>query len=286
MADPRPVKSGIGRVLTALSLTMALAGSLAFAPSASPAAQGCEAPNGQLLSISVGSLVYNAPVPVSVYLPPCYAESTAPVAAIYLLHGAHADETQWPDLRVQPEVDAAIARGARPFVVVMPGGEYAKGRDYEVFVLSDLLPAIESQFRVSAVRSSRAIGGLSLGGYWALKIAFKHPELFAAVGGYSPLVSRGLGDDPLALASAPNGLNSLRIALDVGDGDPLRDESKLLARTLLAHGVAVSLTIQPGTHNRAYWRAHTAQYLDFDLQALNPSHPQPPCQNRGAAWLH
>ncbi len=59
--------------------------------------------------------MYAAPIAASVYLPPCYNTITDALPAVYLLHGASADETQWPDVRVQSEADALIARGAQPF---------------------------------------------------------------------------------------------------------------------------------------------------------------------------
>ncbi len=145
--------------------------------------QQCKSEAGRIILAAVPSINYAQSVPISVYLPPCYApdrQSSYPV--IYLLHGSGADETQWPDLNVQSSADALIAHGALPFVVVMPGAVYYNPVDYGEFVIKDLLPGIERQFRVSKVRSGRGIGGLSLGGFWALKIAFLHPDLFAAVG--------------------------------------------------------------------------------------------------------
>jgi len=64
----------------------------------------------------------------------------------------------------------------------MPGATYYEGIDYSMFVMKELLPGIESHYRVQTSRSERAIGGLSLGGYWALKIAFLHPDLFDFLG--------------------------------------------------------------------------------------------------------
>src|SRR5260221_2944219 len=148
-------------------------------------AQQCETQSGQIAFTTVPSTVYDKPVAVNIYLPPCYAADQAdPYPVIYLLHGGNADETQWPDLNVQIAADNVIRKGRTPFVVVMPGAVYAERIDYGAFVIKDLLPAIESQYRVEGVRDGRAIGGLSLGGYWALKIAFLHPDLFAAIEAY------------------------------------------------------------------------------------------------------
>jgi enterochelin esterase-like enzyme len=228
----------------------------------------CRERAGQLLQAAVNSAIYGSSIAISVYVPPCYASVSDRLPVIYLLHGGNADETQWPDLRVAQAADDLIAHGAAPFVVVMPGGDYQAGIDYAAFVLNDLLPEVEHQFRVSTARAGRAIGGISLGGYWALKLAFSHPELFAAAGGHSPVVDRGHADDPLALARTTNDVDHLAVTLDVGDADTLRTGTKQLARVLQARGIAVALSIGPGKHDRVYWRAHTPEYLQFYRRAL------------------
>jgi len=223
---------------------------------------------GELRRITVPSRVYGTPLPVSVYLPPCYARARDRLPVVYLLHGGNADETQWPDVGVPSEADALIARGVTPFVVVMPGGDYHRSLDYATFVMNDLLPGVERQFHVGAVRADRAIGGISLGGYWALRLAFKHPEMFAAVGGHSPVVNLGQSDDPLGLAATANGIEQLRVSLDVGKEDALRGGTARLAQVLDARGLAVTFAVHPGRHDRVYWRSQAGAYLQFYLDAI------------------
>lgn len=230
----------------------------------------CTETTGHIVTLSVPSAAYNRPVAASVYEPPCYDWSPGPLPVIYLLHGGGADETQWPDLNVRTEADALIAQGAPPFVVVMPGGLYRQDVDYGAFILNDLLPGVEGRLRVSTDGAGRAIGGISLGGYWALKIAFQHPDLFAAVGGHSPVITQSAHDDPSALGLTAPGLERLAITLDAGDLDSLRASTEQFAAALRGRGLAVTLTISPGGHNRPYWRAHTGDYLQFYLAALAP----------------
>ncbi len=230
-------------------------------------ADQCLTRSGTITHTTIRSAVYAQPVSVSLYLPPCYESSTKPLPVLYLLHGANADETQWPDLRVQVEADALIANGAQPFVVVMPGGDYQAGLDYAAFVLTDLLPAMEGQLSIRTDAAGRAIGGISLGGYWALSIALHHPDQFAAVGGYSPVVANG-PDDLAAFARAAIGLDRLRIQLDVGDADALAAGTQQLAETLHARALAVQLSINPGGHNRPYWRTRTGDELRFMLASF------------------
>lgn len=255
----------------ALIMTGCAAPARAALPAPAPGARGnpvCPERGGQLLHAAIDSTIYGGRVDVNVYVPPCYAHGSAPLPVIYLLHGGNADETQWPDLQVEQAADALIVRGTAPFVVVMPGGEYHATIDYAAFVLGDLLPEVERQFRVGSAGAARAIGGISLGGYWALKIAFSHPELFAAAGGHSPVVDRGQSDDPLALARTSDGLQRLAVTLDIGATDALGTSVARLARVLQERAISVAFSSRPGAHDRSYWRAHTSEYLQFYRAAL------------------
>jgi enterochelin esterase-like enzyme len=228
----------------------------------------CDMASGTMVMDSIPDSQYGAPVAISVYLPPCYDTRGAPLSVIYLLHGANTDQTQWPDLRVQQSADAVIAESHIPFVVVMPGGAYRNDIDYGVFVLTDLMPAIEQRYNVRKSGEGRAIGGLSMGAYWALKVAFEHPDMFAAVGGHSPVVAGFGSDDPLELAKTTDGLNRLRITLDAGDSDSLRFDATRLADVLTSRSIPVTFSINPGGHNRPYWRAHSEEYLRFYAESF------------------
>ncbi len=260
------------RIVLIGSVLMALFGGPGLRVSARQTQQ-CVTQSGSIVKTTVPSAIYRKVVAVNVYLPPCYrADRPAPYPVIYLLHGGMADETQWPDLNVQRAADTLIAEGITPFVVIMPGAIYSTTIDYGAFVIQDLLPSIAAQYQVGTTRSGRAIGGLSLGGYWALKIAFSHPDLFAALGAFSPVVSRGLADDPLPTARriARQTLQGLTITLDVGDQDSLLFDTKQLAQILQTRGIHVTLTIGQGKHLRDYWRTRTYGYFQFFLNTIAP----------------
>src|SRR5262249_51698573 len=95
----------------------------------------CRERAGHMMPHAVNSAIYKSSIAISIYVPPCYASVADRLPVIYLLHGGNADETQWPDLRVQQSADDMIAHGAAPFVVVMPGGDYQASIDYTAFVL-------------------------------------------------------------------------------------------------------------------------------------------------------
>ena len=129
-------------------------------------------------------------------LPPDYDAKDAKqrrYPVLYFLHGLGQNEQTlfstggWSvieDLRRQHKID--------DFLVVAPEGKrsfYINSADnsfrYSDFFLQEFMPHIESQYRVRPGRQSRAITGVSMGGYGALRFAFAHPELFSAVSAQS-----------------------------------------------------------------------------------------------------
>ena len=102
-------------------------------------------------------------------------------------------------------MDKAIAGGLKPMIVVMPdartraGGSFyvnssADGR-WEDFITHDLVQSIDSRFRtLPGDRRHRAIAGHSMGGYGALYLAFRHPDVFGSVYALSPCCLEFVGD--------------------------------------------------------------------------------------------
>lgn len=242
------------------------------APAATTTQMSCQGPS-RMSDVTIPSVALGQAVPVRLFLPPCSPADGGGFPVIYLLHGAGADETQWDDVGVDEAADRGRAQGTLPPVILViprrtddsvtlrPDGDLP----YEHFIIAELIPWVEQHTPAWPERVDRAIGGISRGGFWALEIAFHHPELFSSVGGHSPAVggrTNALG--PLALLAAdPAALRALRVWLDVGDDDSLKPGTADLASRLAAANVSVTLEQWPGQHNRAYWRMHTPDYLAF-----------------------
>ena len=79
-----------------------------------------------------------------------------------------------------------------------------------------------------------------------------HPDIFTAVGGYSPVIYRGYANDPLLLTRQLNiqSLDTLHIALDVGAQDSLAYDTRQFAQILAIRGFNVMLTVGMGGHDR------------------------------------
>lgn len=107
--------------------------------------------------------------------------------AVYLLHGAGGEFRSWSN-------DSDVAQFAAGLLLVMPDGAssyYANAVDsprdrYEDLVVGDLIADVEGRFPVVIGREHRAIVGVSMGGFGAVNLALRHPDLFAFAGALSP----------------------------------------------------------------------------------------------------
>jgi S-formylglutathione hydrolase FrmB len=172
---------------------------------------GMVAGQGRLVTDSVSSpgiaanVVGDNPVRgVVTYLPPSYVDdSTRRYPVLYMLHGATSVPEEWLDaesyqgLRLQLTLDSLIAAGAIPeMIVVMPNANNALGAGWytnspalghwEDFVVHDVVGHMDTHYRTDARRTRRALFGHSMGGFGALAIAFRHPDLFGFVYASSP----------------------------------------------------------------------------------------------------
>src|SRR6202140_1717564 len=130
----------------------------------------------------------------AVYLPTGYDTSDLRYPALYLLHGSGGNLYQWVNQgRIQQTADALIASGdIPPAVIVMPDGGTSwfvdRKEKMETAVITELIPDVEKSFRVLRSRDGRLVGGLSMGGYGAMRFALKYPEMFAAAALLSPAI--------------------------------------------------------------------------------------------------
>jgi S-formylglutathione hydrolase FrmB len=130
----------------------------------------------------------------AVYLPTGYETSGLRYPVLYLLHGAGGNLNNWATLGgIQATADALMASGAiPPAIIVMPDAAeswYVDGAEkMETAVLKDLIPDVQRQFRAQVKREGRLIGGLSMGGYGALRFVLKYPEMFVAAALLSPAI--------------------------------------------------------------------------------------------------
>lgn len=202
------------------------------------------------------SLFYN------VYLPPCYDQSGDEYPVLYLLHGKSFIEDQWDRLGADEAADELIAAGdAAPFIMIMPRG--GANPYFGQGLVKDLMPYVETAYRIRRDRAHRAIGGLSRGAGWALYLGLSHPDLFGTIGAHSPAILRIHAPEMDNLLDALPPDESPRLALDIGDKDSLITNTEWFTEMLDERGIPYAFNLYPGQHDEAYWSAHVRDYIRF-----------------------
>lgn len=196
------------------------------------------------------------------------------------------------------------------FLIVAPEGGasfYINSADgeqrYSDFFLREFLPYIEKKYRVQPGREARAITGISMGGYGALRFAFAYPEMFSAVSAQSaalivespeelnelgrsrpetaealaPLIGNPINishwkaNDPFSLAKKnKNALKNTAIYFNCGQSDDYGFEtgSAALDKQLTAEGIAHEYHPYPGGHSMNYFLAHLGEVIEFHSRAF------------------
>lgn len=135
---------------------------------------------------------------VFVFLPPSYLKDKhRRYPVVYALHGFSIGAEQWThEIHVPQAIEGAFGQGAKEMIVVLPdsktvyGGSMYSGSqttgDFERFIYHDVVSYIDTHYRTIPDRTSRGLAGHSMGGYGALRIGMKHPDVFGALYVMSP----------------------------------------------------------------------------------------------------
>jgi S-formylglutathione hydrolase FrmB len=265
---------------------------------------------------ALNSTILKRPVHYCVFLPSGYDAAVAQHPAtrypvLYFLHGLGDNEqtlfnsggwTLLDDLRRQHKMG--------DFLIVAPEGWrsfYVNSADgsvrYSDFFLQEFMPAIERKYRIRPGRAGRAISGISMGGFGALRFAFAHPELFSAVSAQSaalitespqqldaasqtgvpiltvlgpvfgkPIEARHWNENnPLLLAKKnAEGLKKMAIYFNCGQDDNYGFEKGAaeLHNELLREHVAHEYHAYPGDHSLTYFLSHFDEVMEFHSKAF------------------
>ena len=247
-----------------------------------------------------------------VYLPPSYASSpNKKYPVLYFLHGLFEDEMRWSTRGQTDQImNRMIAEGKiGEFIVAIPNGGtsfYTNTRDgsekWEDVVITEFIPLIESSYRINATRATRGISGTSMGGYGALKIAMKHPDLFGSASAHSAVLLQDLSaakvsagrlqrfqdlfdkiyginqdlsyweaNNPMTLAKDTKKLNGLKLYFDCGTEDDygFNAGTRQLDEMLTKAGYPHESHLYPGRHGWDYAMQHTNESLLFHWKAFS-----------------
>lgn len=263
---------------TALSTTPASSQtSTATPPQVAPspdATLSCQEGKGEVVHDRFDSQILGYKFYFTLYLPPCYdpdAAGTYPV--LYLLHGLGSDDSQWVQIGVPGMMDELIASGeVQPFIIVMPRepNAYAPVQSkFDLVLIDELRPYVDEHYATRGNGQYRAIGGLSRGAGWALRIGMNFPQFFSAIGMHSVAVFEG--DDIAAVRKLSTLPVDERPALfiDIGSNDSEIYSARDFEHTLFAARIAHTWYELAGTHNEAYWQAHAPIYLRWYSSEIN-----------------
>ncbi len=206
-----------------------------------------------------------------IYLPPCYrGMESGSFPVIYLLHGAESTAEQWDALGIDETADRLIAREDIPPIILVlpdePSGRHPSETPFGEQVVKDLIPWIDSHYRTLDSRDYRAIGGISRGGNWAIRMGLLHWSSFSRIGAHSTPLFRGdLQRIPDWMGGIPETMMPA-IYLDIGGGDQHLAQARELEEMLQSLGVPYEWHQNPGLHTEEYWQSHLEDYLVWYTQ--------------------
>jgi len=250
-----------------------------------------DVPHGSLTKLWYKSPSLKLDRRMYVYTPAGYESSTEKYPVFYLLHGGGGDEDAWTTLgRTCQIMDNLIAQGkAKPMIVVMPNGNpgqaaapgeapvtavsgaasapFDMGRGlFEESLVKDIIPYIESHYRVLADKDNRALAGLSMGGMQTLNTTGKYPVMFSYIGvmsmGLPDLIRMGLENDPEQDAKFEAVLNSgyKLYWVACGKDDFLYQSVIDLRAKLDQHNFNYTYRESSGGHTWANWRIYLSEF--------------------------
>jgi len=233
---------------------------------------GCEEERGAFEFFEMPSENMNYPMQGRVYLPPCYGEDLAQqYPVLYFLHGQSFTDDQWDRLGADEALDALVNAGEiSPFIIVMPKEtNYMNNQwdsKYGISLAEELVPFIDERYQTIPDRQARAIGGLSRGAAWAMRVGMIYWETFSAIGCHSFAPFRGdYNEAPFWFQDIPRE-SQHRIYIDMGFLDVNLDPAYVFETRLVKYGIPHEWHVFHGTHNEAYWSEHVSDYLFWYAQ--------------------
>ena len=218
-----------------------------------------------------------------VYTPQGYVGSNQKYPVLYLLHGGGGDEDAWSNMgRACQILDNLIEQGkAVPMIVVMPNGnpgqqaaqtlllpEKTFDRSDPAFanlyihsLVKDIVPYIESNYRVIADADHRAISGLSMGGGHTMAATNTYPGFFSWILPLSMGIGEGVNNDAAFQAIKQAGYKLYWVAC--GTDDFVWESAKRLDAALTRNGLEHTFRVTSGGHTWSNWRIYLNEFAQL-----------------------
>lgn len=215
---------------------------------------------------------------------------------IYLLHGLTGHFNNWTDLTKLSD----YANGYKVIIITPEGGDgwYTDSvsndkEKWESYIIQELIPEVDKKFRTNAGRNQRAIAGLSMGGFGALKFGLKYPDKFVLAGSFSGALGAAQITEktlPGAIGKTIDGIfgpvesetrksndifaiiRSITpekaktipfIYLDCGTEDFLFQNNREFVNLLVEKKVPHEYRQLPGAHDWKYWDKQVQEFLQL-----------------------
>ena len=290
---------GVGMLSVIITLVASMAAYLIPRQPATPTRPSTiaqTAPSSGVEYSSLQSAALGRELKFAIVLPPSYSQDNKrKYPVLYFLHGMNGNEREFERRGVAAAISKLRDEGKiGEFIIVSPAGENSfylnakNGPRYEDAIIQDLIPYIEKTYRAVGTPAGRSIQGISMGGFGALMIAFKHPELFSSVTTHcaalfqelprvsgddrraqflAQLIGKIFGDPPdndFFKSNNPFNLadsnlaaikkSGLKIYFDVGDQDRygFQQPNKSFDEKLSQVGLAHEFHVFPGGHGWEY----------------------------------
>ena len=225
---------------------------------------------------------------------------------VYLLHGLTGHFDDWTNRTKLAEYAAKYN-----YIIVTPEGNNGWYSDsatvpndkYESYIIQELIPEIDKNFRTRAERNNRAIAGLSMGGYGSIKFGLKNPEMFVLVGSFSGALGAAswtekevgtkgaIAESLIGVYGAADSktrqqndifkiirempiekIKSLPfVYLDCGTEDFLFQNNRDFANLLVERKIKHEFRQLPGAHDWRFWNSQVQEFLELSEKFLNRS---------------
>lgn len=249
---------------------------------------------GKVDTISVYSPSMKKALKAAITFPSSYAKGKSRYPVIYLLHGGSGAYSDWHQKVTEKGLVNQLADKYEVLIVTPGVGPASYYYDsplldsvrYETYMIHELIPYIDQQYRTLSQKESRAITGLSMGGHGAITLAAKHPTLFIAAGSMSGVMNIDtdlwkVGEDfrnlrkkgqlemlgsinykapqfsPYTAVGLIDQLKNQKISLiiDCGVDDFLIETNRQMHALLMQNGIPHEYIERPGAHTWPYWTA-------------------------------
>jgi S-formylglutathione hydrolase FrmB len=241
------------------------------------------APGVVMQDVTFHSAALKREMPYRVYLP-ARVPAGRKLAVVYLLHGGNGGFRDWSNYS---DVSKYAAQG---LILVMPEGAFSyytnavgKPQDrYQDYLVQDLIADVESRFPAEKSREGRAIVGISMGGFAAIKLALSRPDIFGFVAALSPSIDilhrhfnvKRVGEwwrirtlfgaqgsdtrqasDPFLLVNSADPARTPYLYVTAGGQEPLLGPNRRFAALLHKRNFSYEFHTLPGGHDWNEWDA-------------------------------